>query len=152
MAVDTKQAMRRLFEEAWGKGNIDAFDEICDSGYRSHDPVTGDADLEQSRQLCRMYRAAFPDLQPTFLGAFADGDTVVLHWRMTGTHRGALMGIEPTGTRCTVDGITVARFRGGKLAEDWTQWDALGLMRQLGVAPQVQTQAGARGAETRPHA
>jgi hypothetical protein len=65
MGVDIKKAHRRLLEEAFGKGHFEAFDEICDSGYRSHDPVTGDADLRQEKENCRMYRTAFPDLQPT---------------------------------------------------------------------------------------
>jgi predicted ester cyclase len=151
MAVDIKQSHRRLFEEAWGKGNFGVFDEICDRAYRSHDPVNGDTDLEKTRETCRMYRSAFPDVNATFLGAYADGDTVVTQWRMTGTHQGALMGIEPTGTRCTVEGITVGRFKAGKLIEEWTQWDALGLLRQLGVAA-MQPSSGARGVETRPHA
>lgn len=152
MAVDIKKSHRRLFEEAWGKGNLDVFDEVCDRGYRSYDPVTGDADLEETREQCRMYRTAFPDLKITLLGSYCEGDTVVTHWRMTGTHRGALMGIEPKGTRCTVEGITVGKFKSGKLTEDRTQWDALGLLRQLGVAPEMQPGAGAGGAETRPHA
>jgi predicted ester cyclase len=151
MAVDVKQSHRRLFEEAWGKGNLGVYDEICDRSYRVHDPVIGEADLEHMREACRMYREAFPDIKPTLLGSYTDGDTVVTHWRMTGTHRGAFMGLEPTGARCTVDGITIARFTGGKLAEEWTQWDGLGLFRQLG-APAAQPGAGARSAETRPHA
>ena len=151
MAVDTKQAHRRLFEEAFGKGNLQAFDEVCDPGYRGHDPVTGDMNLEQVKGMCQMYRAAFPDLRVTFLGGYSDGDTVITHWRCIGTHQGALMGIKPTGARCTVDGISIARFRGGKIAEEWTHWDALGLMRQLGVAPQMQPGAGGRGTEARPH-
>ncbi len=44
------------------------------------------------------------------------------------------MGVQPTGKRCTSEGISVARFKAGKVVEDWVQWDALGLMRQLGVA------------------
>ncbi len=152
MAVDIKKSHRRLFEEAWGKGNLDVFDEVCDPGYRGYDPVTGEADLEATRELCRMYRTAFPDLKATLLGSYCEGDTVVTQWRMTGTHRGALMGIEPKGTRATVEGITVGKFKSGKLTEERTQWDALGLLRQLGVAPEMQPGAGARGAETRPHA
>jgi predicted ester cyclase len=149
MAVDIKQAHRRLIEEAFGKGNFGVYDEVCDSGYRSHDPMTGDSDLRQEKENCRMYRTAFPDLKPSILGTYTDGDTVVTHWRMTGTHQKTLMGIEPTGTRCTVEGITIGKFRSGKLVEDWTQWDALGLMRQLGVAPSVE--AVARAGEERPH-
>jgi predicted ester cyclase len=135
MAVDTKQAYRRLLEEAFGKGNLTAFDEVCDPGYRVHDPVGGDGDVRQDKENCGMYRSAFPDLRPTLLGQFAEGDTVVTHWRMTGTHTGELMGIAPTGARCVVDGISIGRFKGGKLAESWTQWDALGMLRQLGAAP-----------------
>ncbi len=152
MAVDMKQSHRRLFEELWGNGNFGVLDELCDRGYRAHDPVTGDLDLEGLRQMCRTYRTAFPDLKCTILSSYADGDTVVTQWRMNGTHRGALMGIEPTKTRCTCEGITIGRFKGGKLAEEWTQWDALGLFRQLGATTGIQAGAVTRETETRPHA
>jgi predicted ester cyclase len=152
MAVDMKQAYRRLLEEAFGKGNLGAFDEICAAGYTTHDPVTGDANLAQEKENCRMYKTAFPDLTPTVLASHADGDTVFMHWRMTGTHQKPLMEIPPTGKRCTVDGMSLGRFRGGKLVEEWVQWDALGLMRQLGVAPSPQAGANESRPQTRPHA
>ena len=147
MAVDVKQAHRRLIDEAFGKGNFDVFDEICDTSYRAHDPLTGDVDLRQEKDNCRMYKTAFPDLKPTILGCFAEGDTVVTHWRMVGTHGAKLMGIDATGKRCTCEGMSIAKFRGGKIVESWVQWDALGLMRQLGVAPAMQP--GAKPTETR---
>jgi predicted ester cyclase len=153
MAVDMKQAYRRLFEEAFGNGNFDVYDEICDSSFRAHDPVTGDADLATEKETCRSYKTAFPDLSPTILGSCAEGDTVVMHWRMTGTHRQPLMGIAPTGKRCTVEGMTIGRFRNGKLAEEWSQWDALGLLRQLGAAPSASaTDTGASRGQQQPHA
>lgn len=142
MAVDMKQVTRRLIDEAFSKGNFDVFDELCDPGYRSHDPITGDADLRQEKENCRMYKTAFPDLSPTILGCYAEGDTVVTHWRMTGTHKKALLGIEPTGKRCTCEGVSIEKFRGGKIVESWVQWDALGLLRQLGAAPSLE--AGGR--------
>jgi predicted ester cyclase len=150
MAVDIKQAHRRLVEETFGQGNFDVFDEICDPGYRLHDPITGDEDLRQAKESCRMYRAAFPDVKVTIVGTYAEGDTTVTHWRMTGTHKKALLGIEPTGVRGTVEGINIAKFRGGKLLEEFVQWDTLGLLRQLGVAPKLEVGAATR--ETRPHA
>ena len=154
MALDIKQAHRRLIEEAYGKGKLEVFDELCDRGYRSHDPVAGDGDLEHTKESCRMYRAAFPDMQPTVLGSFLDGDTVITQWRMIGTHQGALMNIAPSGARCTVEGITIGKFRSGKLVEEWTQWDGLGLLRQIGAAPSLQPGAGAGAGTTqkRPHA
>lgn len=152
MAVDIKQSYRRLIEEAYGNGKLEVFDEICDRGYREHDPVAGDGDLAKARESCRMYRAAFPDLKVSLLGTYADHDTAIVHWRMNGTHQGSLMGIAPTGARCTCEGISLGKFKGGKLVEDWVQWDGLGLMRQLGVAPSAQPGASAGGGEKRPHA
>ena len=63
----------------------------------------------------------------------SDGDHVVARWTSTGTHLGDLQGIAPTGRRITSTGITIARFVNGKIAEEWANWDTLGLMRQLGV-------------------
>jgi len=152
MAVDLKQTSRRLMEEAFGKGNFDVFDELCSAEYRVHDPVTGDTDLGGGKQNCQMYKTAFPDLKPVILSAYSDGEVCVTHWRMTGTHQKELMGLEPMGARCTVEGISIDRFRGGKIVETWSQWDALGLMRQLGVAPTVGAAAAKSAAEQRHHA
>ena len=152
MAIDTKRAIRRMLEEAYGKGDVGVYDELCDPSFRDHDPVAGDCGLARAKENCLMYRAAFPDLKATVLACCAEGDTAVAHWRMTGTQQQALFGIAPTGKKCTVEGITIGRFRRGKLMENWTQWDALGLMRQLGAAAGAGAGAGARTAESRPRA
>lgn len=152
MAVDIKQSVRRLFEEAYGKGNMAVFEEVCDPAYRGHDPVSGELDLARARESCQAYKTAFPDLKPTILATFVDADCVVTHWRMAGTHQRTLMGIEPTGRRCTVEGISISRFKGARISEDWAQWDALGLMKQLGVAPQPTSEAGGKAPQPRPHA
>jgi predicted ester cyclase len=152
MAIDLKQTSRRMMEEAFGKGNFKVFDELCSADYRSHDPVTGDTDLGGAKQNCQMYKTAFPDLQPIILSAYTDGEVCVTRWRMTGTHQNELMGLEPMGARCTVEGIAVDRFQGGKIVETWSQWDALGLMRQLGVAPTVGAAAAKSASEHRRHA
>jgi predicted ester cyclase len=151
MAVDILQSSRRLLEEAFGKGNLDVFDEICDPSFRGHDPVTGDADLKGEKEICRTYRTAFPDLKPAILSAARDGDTCVIHWRMTGTHQKELMGLSPMGARCTVEGITIDRYRAGKIVESWVQWDALGLMRQLGVSVPLGATSAAAGARRQTH-
>ena len=113
MAVDAKQSVRRLLEEAYGKGNMAVFDEICDPGYRGHDPIAGEVDLARAKESCQGYKTAFPDLKPTILACVQDGDVVMTHWRMTGQHQKALMGIEPTGQRVTVEGMSLARFSAG---------------------------------------
>jgi predicted ester cyclase len=45
------------------------------------------------------------------------------------------MGTAPTGRSIEIPGITISRFSGGKIAEDWYQSDDLGMMQQLDVIP-----------------
>jgi predicted ester cyclase len=43
----------------------------------------------------------------------------------------------PTGKRMEVTGITIKRVSEGKVVEAWTNFDALGMMWQLGFVPEV---------------
>jgi predicted ester cyclase len=52
------------------------------------------------------------------------------------------MGIPPTGRRVEISGVTINRFSGGKIAEDWYQSDDLGMMQQLGVVPSGEQPGG----------
>jgi len=153
MALDLKQLSRRLVEEM-EKGNMAFFDEICDPDYRSFDPVLGEADLRRTKEYCGVFGNAFPDAKCTVVGMYVDGDTVVNHWRVTATHRGEYLGVEPTGNRCVFEGISVQKYRKGRLLEERTQWDVYGLLRQLGTAtlPKVDVAALRPPPETRPHA
>ncbi len=152
MAVDIKAAYRRVLEDAFGKGKVEAYDELCEEGCTFHDPLTGDAGVQEMKQLCLGYRSAFPDLKVTILGSYADGDTTVTHWRMSGTNRGPLLGRPPTGKSGGVEGVTIARFRGGRCVESWAQWDALGMFRQLGVDASAIQAAASQTPGARTHA
>ena len=63
------------------------------------------------------------------------GDRVIVRWAGSGTHRGELTGIEPTGKSIEVEAISVFRIGGERIADEWTVWDALGLLQQVGAAP-----------------
>jgi predicted ester cyclase len=66
----------------------------------------------------------------------SEGDTVLARWSASGTHRGELNGIAPTNKKITISGVSVVRFAGRKIAEGWVNWDALGLLQQLGAVPE----------------
>ena len=83
------------------------------------------------------WRAAFPDFRLTIEDLIAEGETVMARWSCRGTHKGDLSGIAPTGKQFTISGVSIARFANGKMAEGWVNWDALGLMQQLGVVPEL---------------
>jgi predicted ester cyclase len=60
---------------------------------------------------------------------------VTARWIGRGTHNGELMGVAPTGKQIAVEAISVFRIADGKIAEEWTVWDALGLLQQVGAVP-----------------
>ena len=70
-----------------------------------------------------LYRAVFPDLAIRVEDQVAEGERVVSHWTLEGTHH---------GRRVTLPGITISRFENGTIAEDWTVSDNAALLQQLG--------------------
>jgi predicted ester cyclase len=71
----------------------------------------------------------------TFEDQIAEGDKVASRWTMRGTHTGELLGIAPTGKQATMTGIVISRLAGSTIAEEWENFDQLGLLQQLGVIP-----------------
>jgi steroid delta-isomerase-like uncharacterized protein len=143
-AEENKAVVLRQEEEIFTRGNLDAADEIYAPGYVGHDPSNPE-DVwgpEAAKQAAADYRRAFPDLRVTVEDLIAEGDKVVARLRFRGTHLGELEGIAPTGRRVDCTGIVVSRMEGGKIAEDWANFDDLGLMRQLGAIPLPPGQAG----------
>lgn len=64
----------------------------------------------------------------------AEGDRVVVRWRMRGTYQGAFPGIDtpPAGQAITLKGVAIYRVEEGKLAERWVVSDMYGLLKELG--------------------
>ena len=133
---ENKSIARRINNEVWSKGNLAVIDEIYAAKYVNHDPMPEIApNREGLKQSVSMMKAAFPDLQTQTEDLVAEGDKVVNRWTASSTHKGEFMGIAPTGKRVTITGIQICRIVDGKVVEDWTEYDMLGMMQQLGVVP-----------------
>ena len=87
------------------------------------------------KQLAAQHLRAFADGWCKVDDAIAEGDRVALRFGWGGTHRGEYLGIAPTGKQVTVSGVCIKRMAGGKVVEEWTYVDVMGMMQQLGVAP-----------------
>ncbi len=139
MSEGNKNLVRRLFEEVWNKGNLQVTDDLLTPNYAHHDSSTPDLGRgpEGEKKRATLYRTAFPDLRLTVEDIIAEGETVVARWSCRGTHKGDLNGIAPTGKRVNITGISIAHFTNGKMSEGFVHWDALSLMQQLGVVPEL---------------
>jgi predicted ester cyclase len=132
---DNKVLVHRIADDIWTQGNLAVIDEVMAAGASYHGPHMpgGLGDRESWRRAISMYRGAFPDSKVAFEELIVSGDTVVGRWSATGTHTGQLPGVEPTGKRIAIGGITIYRIAGGKIVEAWEQLDMLGMWQQLGI-------------------
>ena len=140
MQEENKAIVRRYFQEILDGGNLDLVDEIFEPQYVLHDPSSPQEvrGVEGTKRFVGMFRSAFPDIAHSIEDQIAEGDKVVTRLRARATHTGDLMGISPTGKGVTtIEGISIWRIADGKIGECWFNYDALGLMRQLGVIPEL---------------
>lgn len=131
----SKTLARRVIEEILNKGNLEVANESFGEDAVVHDPAIPDAKPgpEGAKEFARIYRGAFPDLHIDIDDQVGEGDLVVSRWTLTGTQQGVFGDIAATNRRVSVKGITIYRFYKGKIAEGWMNWDALGLLQQLGL-------------------
>jgi len=80
-------------------------------------------------------RKAMPDMKMKVKQILAEHDLVAVYWNASGTNTEAGMGFPATGKKITIDGMTIFRFKEGKITEEWSVWDMLSVMRQAGLLP-----------------
>ncbi len=124
----------RQYQEASNRNDLDALDEWVAADLVSHNPTPGlPAGLEGAKMAHRAILAAFPDLHYHIEDLIAEGDRVVMRFRLHCTQRGEFMGLAPTGKEISLDGISIFRLADGKIVEHWAVQDGLSLMVQLGL-------------------
>jgi predicted ester cyclase len=136
-AADNKKMARRLIMEVVNKGDIPLIDELLTSDYIEHAAPPG---LPPTREGFKMFitglRSAFPDLNYTIEEELADGDKIVHRLMATGTMRGEMQGMKPTGKKATWQEMHIGRCDSqGRIAEHWGTVDMASMMEQLGFGP-----------------
>jgi steroid delta-isomerase-like uncharacterized protein len=136
-ANENRAVVRRWVEEGWNAHNLAPIDELYTPDVVQHDPssplqVTS---AEEMKQYIGAFLTAFPDIHFTTEDLLAEGDKVLWRFTSRATHTAPLMGIPPTGRSTTVTGMVLFRVSGGRIAEVWVNFDALGMLQAIGVIP-----------------
>jgi predicted ester cyclase len=118
---DNKRLVARAVAEVINGGHLDAVEQLY-----AQDIV------EAVRDWVAPFREAFPDVRMETVELVGEGDTVVGHFRCSGTQTGTWMGRPPTG-RSFRDVREVYWFtvRGGRIVEWWGLEDNDDRRRQL---------------------
>ncbi len=143
LAQETKQqernkaVARSFFEDVLDKGHLDKYAKSHAADFVAHG-AGRTASLEEDMAAAREQRKALPDMRVVVHEIVAERDFVVTYWTASGTNTGEGLGFPPTGKRISVPGMTLFRFRDGKISEEWSVFNMASAMQQAGVCPALQ--------------
>jgi predicted ester cyclase len=109
-------------------------DEIVDPDVLIRTPLPVKATGSQAlKEVFEKLHRGFPDLRVTVEDLIAEGDKVVGRNRVTGTHEGEYLGLQPTGKPIAYNEIFIFRFADGRIVETWGVVDVFAQVKQLGM-------------------
>ena len=132
---EVKSLVERL-HEIWNKHDLAAIPDVYTEDFVVHWPKSYPRTELHGHQGVKTaieeILVAFPDWQEEVVDLIVDGDRAVTRYISTGTHKGPLAELAPTGRRISVDEISIFRVTDGRIAEQWCLVDDVTLLRQLG--------------------
>ena len=137
-----KALAKRAFEELLSKGQFELAEQFYAKDFLNHG-IHRDITFNEDQDFLRGWHQAFPDLSIAPDKLIADGDLVAVYWIARGTNTGAGNGLPATGKKVEQSGITIWRIVNGKIKEEWSAFDQLSMMQQLGLLDQKGSGAGA---------
>jgi steroid delta-isomerase-like uncharacterized protein len=129
-----KAIAKRAFEEILSQGRFELATELYAKDFINH-RLHSNAGLEEDQAALRGWHAAFPDVVVVAEKLIAEGDLVTIYWVARGTNTGTGNGLPATGKKAELAGITIWRIVDGKIKEEWSAFDQLSMMKQLGLLP-----------------
>ena len=135
---EENKTIARKFLRMFELGDPGMADEIVAADYYNHDAPDPRIGSEGVKAFVTTFKNAVPDAQFRIEYQVAEGDKVVSRYTWSGTHQGEFLGVPATGKRVSWTVTVTFRIADGKIREAWTNWDQLGVMQQLGVAPPLE--------------
>jgi steroid delta-isomerase-like uncharacterized protein len=127
-----KALAKRAFEELLSKGRFELAEQLYAKDFVNHG-LHRDIRLEEDQAALKGWHQAFSDITIVPDKLIAEGDLVAIYWVARGTNTGAGNGLPATGKKVEQAGITIWRIVDGKIKEEWSAFDQLSLMQQLGL-------------------
>jgi steroid delta-isomerase-like uncharacterized protein len=129
-----KALAKRAFEELLSGGRFELAEQLYAKDFVNHG-VHRDITLEEDQAALKGWHQAFPDVKIVPAKIMAEGDLVTIYWIASGTNTGTGNGLPATGKKVEQAGITIWRIVNGKIKEEWSAFDQLSMMQQLGLLP-----------------
>src|SRR6266513_2948867 len=129
-----KTLAKRAFEELLSGGRFELAEQLYAKDFINHG-IHRDASLEEDQAALKGWHQAFSDISIVPEKLIAEGDLVTIYWNARGTNTGTGNGLPATGKKAELAGITIWRIVDRKIKEEWSAFDQLSMMQQLGLLP-----------------
>ena len=135
MSIEENKAIAQRWLEKLNRKETDGTEELLAANFVCYMPgLPGPLQGAKAfAQFTALLWVALPDFHYTVEETSAEGDKVKVRWNAHGTYTGEFMGIPPTGKQITVTGTNTYRIASGKIVEQRSDYDQLGILRQLGI-------------------
>ena len=128
------------YAQMFNTGDLDEADELFAPDFIIRHLDAPELDREGWKEFSRPFVSGFSERWLTVEDLVTEGHEVVARMTFSGRHTGEFFGVAPTGREVRFTGIVWFRIAKGKIVEHWGEFDALGLMQQLGVVEQPSRQ------------
>lgn len=129
-----KAIAKRAFEEILSRGRFELAEELYAKDFINHG-IHRNVSLAEDQAALKGWHEAFPDVSIMPEKLIAEDDLVTIYWIARGTNTGTGNGLPATGKKAELAGITIWRIVDGRIKEEWSAFDQLSMMRQLGLLP-----------------
>jgi len=136
MSAENKELIRRVADEIFSQGRVEAIDRYYASDWVLHDaPPNAGANREGLKKVLQTVREGFPDVHSRIDIMLAEGDLVASRVISEGTHTREYFGMAPMGKTVRLVQIGIDRVRDGKIVESWYESFGQGFHYQLTGKP-----------------
>jgi len=128
-----------MINEAWNSHDIEKVINFYSPEYIADD--VGQVSLlrghEGLRTMLEQQWKAFPDLRFEVKETVVQDSRVASVWVGEGTHQGSIMNIPPTGRKVEVRGVSIIDVENGLVIRGQYIWDLAGMLRRMGLLPEL---------------
>lgn len=133
--AENEAVVRRFYDEVFNQQREDVIHEIIAPDYVDYGHNPPGRGPQGALDDYRGVMAVSNDARYEIEDLVAGGDTVAVRWTGHLSHTGPIAGVEPTGKKLTLPGMSFYKVRNGRIVETRNQADMLGLLTQLGAFP-----------------
>jgi predicted ester cyclase len=135
MSTETNVAVVRKMLDIFENASLEQIGQVFAANWVNHDPSLPPLQgLEGAKQLIALW-SGLSKRKVTIEDSVSEGNQVAVRFRINGTHSAEFMGVPASGRLVNVSATGIFKIVDGKATDNWVNFDALGLLQQIGAVP-----------------